>query len=140
MAKRNSGIYKIGTKIQIDWYDHVEVDHRAESEEKLPTVVIKTMGVYVGSDKMHRKLSHHYHGPESGMNDVIKILKRAIKHEQPAFNLEDIRHICLTYDAVMKKLYGFYLFTFVLSQCNIKHSEKKLLREWKSTISSLTEK
>lgn len=140
MAKNHKMYYKIGQKLQIDWFDHVEIDHREPHDLVCPTVVISTMGVYVGSDKMHRNIAHHYNGEGSSMNDVLKVLKRAIKKVQPAFNLDDLRNLCLTYDAVSKKLYGFYLFTFILDSCKIRYREKSMLKEWKNTISSIVEK
>ena len=74
---KRKNLYKKGHKIQIEWYDHIELDHRkCDKDKNYPPVLFVTSGIYVKSDKMHRFIAHHYCEKDEECSDEMKISKR----------------------------------------------------------------
>jgi len=120
MKKKTNNLFVEGNKLQVQWYDHVELDHRrTDKDTKYPPTIFITTGVYTRSDKMHRMIAHHYCPSDRECDDEMKILKRCIKDVQPAFNLDDIRDILLDYDIKYDCREGLQVYYYIKTLKNI---------------------
>ena len=127
-----------GDKIQIEWLDHVELDHRTTDKDvKYPPVVLVTMGVYTRSDKMHRMVAHHTCPSDRECDDEMKILRRCIKKVQPAYSLDDIKKLLMKFDIEFSCSEGFEMYYFILKHRQLANNWKKERSEWKKEMESL---